>query len=115
MIILLIEISEDILKKIEIFKKVIDEAMNVKWEEISEYVNLILRIGIQRMISDAFQGNESLQETMVSLFEENPVFISELLIKIIRDFKLKSEEKMKLVPDEKMKLTLEEKWGMGIT
>ncbi|MBA7658224.1 hypothetical protein ES703_66173 [subsurface metagenome] len=112
---MLIEISQDIMKKIEIFKKVIDEVMNVEWEEISEYVNLILRIGIQRMINDAFQGNEPLQETMVSLFEEDPVFISKLLIKIIRDFKLKSEEKMKLIPEEKRKLTLEERWRMGIT
>ena len=104
---MLIEISQDIMKKIEIFKKVIDEAMNEEWEEISEYVDLILNIGIQRMIKDAFQGNEPLQETMVSLFKEDPVFISKLLIKIIRD--------NKLIPEEKRKLTLEESWRMGIT
>ncbi len=114
-IILSIEISQDIMKKIEIFKKVIDEAMNEEWEEISEYVDLILRIGIQRMINDAFQGNEPLQETMVSLFEEDPVFISKLLIKIIRNIKLKSEEKKKIKPEEKRKLTPGEIWKMCIT
>lgn len=112
---MLIEISQDIMKKIEIFKKVIAEAMDEEWEEISEYVNFILRIGIQRMIKDGFQGNEPLQKTMVLLFEEDPVFISKLLIKIIRDIKLKSEEKKKLIPEEKRKLTLEERWRMGIT
>ncbi|MGC9781714.1 MAG: hypothetical protein HZR80_20910 [Candidatus Heimdallarchaeota archaeon] len=98
------------MKKITAFKKVIDEAINEEWEEISEYVDLILRIGIQRMINDAFEGNEPLQETMVSLFEEDPVLISNYIIKIIRDIKLKFEEKEIITPEEKRKLTLEEKW-----
>lgn len=110
-----IELSEETMKKITAFKKVIEEAINEEWEEISEYVELILRIGIHRMINDVFQGNEPLQETMVSLFEEDPVFISKYLIKIIRDRKLKPEEEEEITPEEKRKLTPEERWKMGFT
>ena len=95
-IIMTIELSEEIMKKVTAFKKVIDVALKEEWDEISQYVAFILHIGIHRMIEDVFLEEESSQEIMVSLFEEDPDLISKYIIKRIRDRQLKPEEKWRL-------------------
>lgn len=88
-----IEISQDTIKKIEIYMEVIDISIKEKRKEISEYVNGILYLGLQRMIISLFPENELLQKTMLLMFEENPIFVSKFIAERIKDGTLTPEEK----------------------
>jgi len=91
-----IEISQDIIKKIDAFIEVIDIVIKEKSKEISDYVNVILYIGLQRMIIDLFPENELLQKSMLLMFEENPIFVSKFIAERIKDGTLTPEEKWPL-------------------
>ena len=93
MISMQIEISQDIIKKIEAFIEVIDIVVKEKRKEISDYVNDILYLGLQRMIIDLFPENELLQKTMLLMFDENPIFVSKFIAERIKDGEFEPKEK----------------------
>jgi len=95
-IILSIEISQDIMKKIDAFIEVIDIVIKEKRKETSYYVNTILSLGLQRMIIDLFPENELLQGTMLLMFDKDPIFVSKFIAERIKDGELTPEEKWRL-------------------
>ena len=91
-----IEISEKTLKRVRAFRKVIDVFIQTKleFETESGYVEVILFVGTIRMLQDVFPKEEMLLKTMmVSMFEQNPEFVSNFIAEKIKEGSLITKEK----------------------
>ena len=67
-----IELSENTMRKLRAFRKVIDIVIGEKLESESAYVELVLCIGLERMLLDVLPNEETLQKTMIAMFREKP-------------------------------------------
>jgi len=97
-----IELSEEVRKRLNAFKKVIEVIMKEDTPKTeSDYVELVLSIGLEKMLLDVIPKEEMLQETMSTMFSENPEFVSNFVASTI--------EKGSLIKKEERKKT-EESW-----
>jgi hypothetical protein len=75
-----IAISDKLNTKLEAFKKVIDVIAEIKPDGKVNYAEIVMMIGIERMLRDVFPAeNKVLQESMLGMFERNPQFVSEFI------------------------------------
>lgn len=75
-----IEISDKTYAKLSAFVKVIDIIAETKPEDEINYAELVLSVGIERLLRDVFPvDNKLLQDSMVQMFERNPSFVCEFI------------------------------------
>jgi len=93
-----IEISDEVYRRLRAFVKVIDAVLEEKLSDrIDEYAELVLSIGLERMLQDPLPKEEMLLKTMVEMFKENPEFVSNFIAEKLKAGKrmLEEEEKIK--------------------
>ena len=77
-----IEIHDEIWNKLKEFKKVAESILedgSIKMDE--DYIELVLKLGIEKMIRDLLPNDESiLIRDLVNMFNENPKYISEHIL-----------------------------------
>lgn len=94
-----IELSEETFRKLRAFDnimKVILGSRNLPKTE-SERAELVVSIGLERMLQDVLPKEEMLLRTMVQMFDRNPEFVCEFVSDMI---KKNGEEKKKGQADE---------------
>ena len=79
-----IELSENIMRKLRAFRKVVDVVIGEQLESESAYVELVLYIGLERMLLDVLPNEETLQKTMIAMFRENPEFVSDFVARMLK-------------------------------
>lgn len=80
-----IKVSENLYKRLKSFKKVIDAVLVEDFsEDISVYAEIVLSVGMEKMLKDILPEEESLQWTMVQMFEENPEYTSDFIAKTLK-------------------------------
>jgi len=91
-----IEISDEILRKVNAFKRFIDYFIGEKLSSDSAYIEMILTIGINQMLQDPLPDEEILLKgTMVDIFNKNPEVIVEHIIETIERGTLIMEDETK--------------------
>ena len=78
-----VEVSNETTKKIRAFKKVIDEILEEELKNESDYVELVLTIGLDKMVQDCLPKEETLLKTMVDIFNKNPEFVSKHMVETL--------------------------------
>ena len=102
-----IKIPENLYEKLKSFKKVIDAVLvEDSSEDISVYAEIVLSVGMEKMLKDILPEEGGLQLTMVQMFEENPEYTSNFIAKT-----LKRGEWIKEKEREKAAKNLQEKWS----
>lgn len=93
-----IEISEDTYKKLKAFKRVIDVILEEKLKE-SVYAELVISIGLDRMLQDPLPQEDMLLKTMVAMFKRNPEFVCDFVAEMLEKGEEVEKEKTKEVGD----------------
>lgn len=83
-----IEISEESIKKINAFKKLINYILGHELPNESAYIEMILVIGLDRMLQDLLPKEEMLLKTMVQMFKENPEFVCDFILQRLTEGEL---------------------------
>ena len=78
-------VDEEIYRQVGHFKKVIDAMVGDELDSMDDYINFILKIGMQKMLIDVLPDDEALQMTMVAMFEDNPEYLCEFVSKVLKD------------------------------
>ena len=97
-----IELSKETVRKLRAFGKVMDVILgskNVAKTE-SERAELVVSIGLERMLQDVLPKEEMLMKTMAQMFDRNPEFVCEFVSDMVRK---NGEEKQKGQADEAQK------------
>ncbi len=90
-----LKISVETIEKIEFFKPIIELVMEEKMESLENYTELIIEIGLEKMITDLLpRDNKELQQTMITMFRKNPKFVSDFILEVLQ--KEPEEEKKEL-------------------
>lgn len=90
-----IMISKELLERLRAFKKVIDYVLEEKLENESDYVELVLSLGMDKMFEDLIPKDEQglLPKTIVAMFKENPEFVVNFVVNtMMRGEQIKKEE-----------------------
>ncbi|EDY35115.1 hypothetical protein ABOONEI_2657 [Aciduliprofundum boonei T469] len=80
-------VDKEIYRQVGHFKKVIDAMVGDELDSMDDYINFILKIGMQKMLIDVLPDDEALQMTMVAMFEDNPEYLCEFVSKVLKDGK----------------------------
>jgi len=77
-----IEISDDTWNKLKEFKKVVKAILaDDSMDEDEDYVELVLSLGLEKMIKDLLPNEESiLKKDIVNMFNEKPSYISKHIL-----------------------------------
>ena len=81
----LVEVTEDTLAKVRAFSKVIDAILEERMDSDADYVEMILQIGMERMVQDPLPNDEALKETVADMFRRDPRFVSEYVADRLRN------------------------------
>lgn len=101
-----IEISDEILRKVNAFKEFIDYFLGEKLPSDSAYIEMILTVGLNEMLQDPLPDEEIFSKTMVDLFNKNPEFIVEHIIETMeRGALIRKEEAKEIVKNWKTYIT----------
>jgi Na+/phosphate symporter len=97
-------ISKEVLQKLRAFEKIIDYVIEEKLEKESDYVELVLSVGMDKMLEDLIPKDEQglLQKTMVAMFNENAEFVVNFVVNTLkRGEQIQKEEEIykKHVPE----------------
>ena len=87
-----IEISEELLMRIRAFKKVVDTVLGEPLPGEGDYIELVLVIGLERMLQDVLPKNDILRNTMVLMFRENPEYVSDFISRVLKRGELIQKE-----------------------
>ena len=90
-------VSKEILERLRAFEKMIDYVLEEKLEEESDYVELVLSLGMDKMFEDLIPKDEQdlLRKTIVAMFNENPEFVVNFVIKTLKRGKqIQKEEEL---------------------
>ena len=80
------------MKKIELFQKVVETVIGQISSE-SYYLELMLTIALERMLQDILPEEEMLLKTMVTMFNDNPEYVSSFLAETLKRGALINKEK----------------------
>ncbi|MCW4050637.1 MAG: hypothetical protein NWE89_12975 [Candidatus Bathyarchaeota archaeon] len=80
-----IEISEETIKKVNAFKKLINYILGDELPNESAYIEMILFIGLDRMLQDLLPEEEMLLKTMVQMFKECPEFVCDFILRRLKE------------------------------
>lgn len=86
------EVSDETLRKIRAFKRVIDGILQEKLASESNYIDLILTLGLHEMLRDSLPKEEVLLRTMIDMFDKNPEFVSDFIAETLEGGKLIQQE-----------------------
>jgi len=77
-----IEIYDDTLNKLQQFKKVVESILaDDSVKHSADYVDLVLKMGLEKMIKDLLPDDESiLKKDIANMFDENPGYISKHIL-----------------------------------
>jgi len=92
-----IMISKEVLQRLRAFEKIIDYVIEEKLEKESDYVELVLSVGMDKMFEDLIPMDEQglLQKTMVAMFKENPEFVANFVVNTLkRGEQIRKEEEI---------------------
>jgi DUF1009 family protein len=81
-----VKISKEILERLRAFEKIIDYVLEEKLEKESDYVELVLSLGMDKMFEDLIPKDEQglLQKTIVAMFKENPEFVVNFVVNTLK-------------------------------
>lgn len=81
-----IMISKEVLQKLRAFEKIIIYVIEEKLEKESDYVELVLSVGVDKMLEDLVPKDEQglLQKTMVAMFNENAEFVVNFVVNTLK-------------------------------
>lgn len=79
-------ISKEILGRLRAFKKIIDHILDEKLEKESDYVELVLSLGMDKMFEDVLPKDEQglLPKTIIAMFKENPEFVVNFVVDTLK-------------------------------
>ncbi len=80
-----IEISEEAIKKVNGFKKLINHVLELELPNESDYIEMILIIGLDKMLQDLLPKEEMLLKTMVKMFNECPEFVCDFILRRLKE------------------------------
>jgi len=86
------EITDEILMKIRAFKMVIDIILPEEFASESGYIDLILTIGLHRMLQDILPKEEIFLKTMLEMFDKCPEFVSKHIAETLKRGELIQKE-----------------------
>ena len=92
-----VKMSKETLDKLRAFEKIIDYVLEEKLEKESDYVELVLSLGMDKMFEDLIPKDEQdlLRKTIVAMFNENPEFVANFVIKTLkRGEQIQKEEEL---------------------
>jgi len=92
-----VTISKEVLERLRAFEKIIDYVLEEKLQRESEYVELVLSVGMDKMFCDVIPKDEQslLQKTIATMFKENPEFVTNFVISILkRGEQIQKEEEL---------------------
>jgi len=97
-----IELSEEVVRKLRAFGKIMEIILGPKDvpETESGRAELVISIGLERMLQDVLPKEEMLLRTVVQMFDRNPEFVCEFISDMVREG---GEEKQKEQADEAQK------------
>lgn len=90
-------ISKEILERLRAFRKIIDYILEEKLEKESEYIELVLSLGMDKMFEDIIPKDEQglLEKTIVAMFKENPEFVVNFVVNTLeRGKQIQREEEI---------------------
>lgn len=90
-------ISKEILERLRAFEKIIDYILEEKLEKESDYVELVLSLGMDKMFEDIIPKDEQglLEKTIVAMFKENPEFVVNFVVNTLeRGKQIQREEEI---------------------
>jgi len=81
-----IMISKEVLQKLRAFEKIINYVIEEKLEKESDYVELVLSVGMDKMLEDLIPKDEQglLQKTMVAMFNQNAEFVVNFVVNTLK-------------------------------
>jgi len=79
-------VSKEILERLRAFEKIIDYVLEEKLEKESDYVELVLSLGMDKMLEDLVPKDEQglLPKTIVAMFKENPEFVTSFIVNTLK-------------------------------
>ena len=90
-------ISKEILERLRAFEKIIDYILEEKLEKESDYVELVLSLGMDKMFEAVIPEDEQalLQKTIIAMFKENPEFVVNFVVNTLkRGEQIRKEEEV---------------------
>lgn len=81
-----ITVSKGILRRLRAFEKIVDYVIEEKLQKESDYVEVVLSVGMDKMFEDIIPKDEQglLQKTIVAMFNENPEFVADFVVKTLK-------------------------------
>ena len=97
----MIEISDELYRRLKAFVKVIDAVLGEKISDrIDDYAAFVLSVGLERMLLDPLPKEEALQRTMVEMFRRNPEFVCDFVAEMIERGRRIREEEVRRIREE---------------
>lgn len=90
-------ISKETLERLRAFKRIVDYILEENLEKESDYVELVLSLGMDKMFEDIIPKDEKglLVKTMVAMFKENPEFVADFVVNTLeRGEQIQKEEEI---------------------
>jgi len=79
------ELSENIIQKLDAFKKIMEVILEKDMpKNESERIELIISIGLERMLVDILPKEEMLIKTITEMFDQNPKFVCNFIFEKIK-------------------------------
>ena len=81
-----ITFSKESLRRLRAFEKIIEYVIEGKLEKESDYVELVLSVGMDKMFEDVIPKDEQglLPKTIVAMFKENPEFVANFVVSTLK-------------------------------
>jgi len=81
-----ITVSKENLRRLRAFEKIIDYVIEEKLQKESDYIDLVLSVGMDKMFEDIIPKDEQglLQKTIVAMFNENPEFVADFVVNTLK-------------------------------
>ena len=74
------------MERLRAFEKIIDYILEEKLEKESDYVELVLSLGMDKMFEAVIPEDEQalLQKTIIAMFKENPEFVVNFVVNTLK-------------------------------
>ncbi|MFY9301193.1 MAG: hypothetical protein WAO91_08400 [Candidatus Nitrosotenuis sp.] len=78
----IVDVNEEVWKKLQEFKKVVEAILeDNSVANDDDYINLVLKLGLEKMIIDILPKEEpTLTKDILNMFNENPVYVSQHIL-----------------------------------
>ena len=80
-----ITVSDETYNVVRHFKKVIDAVLGEEMENMDDYVEFILQVGMTKMLMDILPEEEALRDTMAAMFKDNPEYVCSFIARTLKN------------------------------